>query len=107
MREKVFVIILICLTAFLISCASEGKKPVLDSSDNIETRTYQVFGMDCPGCQSALEKLVNKIPGVLDCEANWKEKQILVRIQKGAEVSDDDIFDAIQRANFTPGKRIK
>jgi copper chaperone CopZ len=107
MREKAYVIILICLTAFFISCASEGTKPVLESSDNTETRTYQVFGMDCPGCQSAVEKLVKKIPGVLGCEANWKEKRILVRIQKGAEVSDNDIFDAIQRANFTPGKRIK
>ena len=107
MREKVFVIILICLIASLISCASKGTTPVLESSNNTETRTYQVFGMDCPGCQSALEKLVNKIPGVLDCEANWKEKQLLVRIQKGAEVIDDKIFDAIQRANFTPGKRLK
>jgi copper chaperone CopZ len=107
MRKKAYVICLICITAFLVSCASESTKPVLESSDNTETRTYQVFGMDCPGCQSAVEKLINKIPGVLDSEANWKEKQIIVRIQNGADVSDDDIFDAIHRANFTPGKRIE
>ena len=107
MREKIFVIILMCFTASLMSCASKDTTLVLESGNNTETRTYQVFGMDCPGCQSALEKLVNKIPGVLGSEANWKEKQLLVRIQKGTEVRDDDIFDAIQRANFTLGKRIK
>jgi copper chaperone CopZ len=107
MRKKAYVISLICLSAFLISCASKNTKPVIDSNENTEIRTYKVFGMDCPGCQSALEKLINKIPGVLDSEANWKEKQVIVRIQKGAEVNDDDIFDAIQRANFTPGERIK
>jgi hypothetical protein len=77
MRKKTFVISLICLTAFLISCAFESTKPVIDSNENTETRTYQVFGMDCPGCQSALEKLINKIPGVLNSEANWKEKQVI------------------------------
>ena len=107
MRKKTSVIVLILLTAFFASCASKNTDPVLESNDNIEIRTYQVFGMDCPGCQSAVEKLVNKIPGVLDSEANWKEKQIIVRIQKGTDVTDDDILDAIHRANFTPGKRIK
>ncbi len=107
MRKNICVFSLTFLTVFLISCASESTKLVLDSSEDTELRTYEVYGMDCPGCQSALEKLINKIPGVLESEANWKDKRVMVRIQNGAEISDEAIFDAIQRANFTPGKRIK
>jgi copper chaperone CopZ len=98
---------LIFLITFFSSCHSEIAKPALESTEEIEIRIYEVFGMDCPGCQGAVQKLVNKIPGVLDSEANWKKKQIVVRIWGGEEVSDETIFDAIRRANFTPGKRTK
>lgn len=99
-----FITIVICI-AFLGSCLSQKTKPASDIPAGIETRVYQVFGMDCPGCHGGLEKLVNKIPGVFDSKANWKKKQIVVRIQKEGEVSDESIFEAIRRANFTPGKR--
>jgi copper chaperone CopZ len=68
---------------------------------------YEVFGMDCPGCQGALEKLVKKIPAIQQAEANWQKKQLVVSVREGAELSDEDIHDAIRRANFTAGKRIK
>ncbi len=107
MRKNINVLSLILLVAFFSSCASENTKPVLESTEGTEIRIYEVFGMDCPGCQGGVEKLVKKIPGVLGSEANWKKKQIVVRIQKGVDVSDVAIFDAIRRANFTPGKRVK
>ncbi len=97
----------ILLILFFSGCLSEKAKPALNSTENIEIRIYEVFGMDCPGCQGGVEKLVNKIPGVLDSKANWKKKQIVVRIRKGEEVSDEAIFEAIRKANFTPGKRTK
>jgi copper chaperone CopZ len=37
---------------------------------------YEVFGMDCPGCQGGLEKLVKKIPAIQQAEANWQKKQL-------------------------------
>ncbi len=99
-----FIIIVICVT-FLGSCLSQNTKPAFDSPGGLETRVYQVLGMDCPGCHGGVEKLINKIPGVFDSKANWKKKQIVVRIQKDGDVSDESIFEAIRRANFTPGKR--
>jgi copper chaperone CopZ len=90
MRKNINVLSLVLLVAFFSSCASEKTNPVLDSTEDTEIR-----------------KLVNKIPGVLGSEANWKKKQIVVRLQKGAEVNDEAIFDAIRKANFTPGKRTK
>jgi copper chaperone CopZ len=77
------------------------------SMEESETRVYAVFGMDCPGCHGGLEKLVKKIPDVQQAEANWVEKRLAVTVQPGAELNDEDIYDAIRRANFTPGKQIK
>ena len=107
MRKNINVLSLVLLVAFFSSCASEKTNPVLDSTEDTEIRIYEIFGMDCPGCQGGVEKLVNKIPSVLGSEANWKKKQLVVRIQKGAEVNDEAIFDAIRKANFTLGKRAK
>jgi copper chaperone CopZ len=63
--------------------------------------------MDCPDCQGGLEKLVKKIPAIQQAEANWQKKQLVVSVREGAKLSDEDIYDAIRRANFTAGKRIK
>jgi hypothetical protein len=54
-----------------------------------------------------LEKLVKKIPAVQGAEANWQKQQLAVTVHPEAELNDEDIYDAIRRANFTPGKRIK
>jgi cation transport ATPase len=75
--------------------------------EDSETRVYEVFGMNCPGCHGGLEKLVNKIPAIQQAEANWQKKQLVVTIRPGTELNDEDIYDAIRRANFTLGKRIK
>ena len=68
-------------------------------------RIYEVFGMNCPGCHGAVEKLVKKIPAVEEAEANWKEQRLTVTVQPGSKLNDEDIYDAVRRANFTPGER--
>jgi copper chaperone CopZ len=72
-----------------------------------DVRIYEVFGMDCPGCHGAVEKLVKKVPGVEQAEANWEQQRLTVIVRQGSELNDDDIYDAVLRANFTPGKRIQ
>jgi copper chaperone CopZ len=68
-------------------------------------RIYEVFGMDCPGCHGAVEKLVKKIPAVEDAEANWNEQRLTVTVRPGSELDDEEIYEAVRRANFTPGER--
>jgi copper chaperone CopZ len=63
--------------------------------------------MDCPGCHGGVEKLVNKIPGVQGSRANWEKKELVVYLDPGNDVSDEDILSAIREANFTPGKRLQ
>jgi copper chaperone CopZ len=97
-------------TIFLISVIGcGGVKTSVDSIDesNTEMRIFEVFGMDCPGCHGGLENLVNEITGVITSEANWEKQQLRVIVSPNSNVSDDDIFEAIKKANFTPGKRIK
>jgi copper chaperone CopZ len=63
--------------------------------------------MDCPGCQSALEKQVKKIDGVANAKASFKEKQVVIEMKPGAKVSEEEIEKRIKKANFTPGKKIE
>ena len=96
-------IVLIYLTA----CATA--KPDFDKlvSEGGEVRIYEIFGMDCPGCHGGLENLVNKVAGVISSEANWEKQLLRVVLYANIEVDDNLIYEAIKRANFTPGERFK
>lgn len=91
-----------------IACATSGKNVNAQfTEEGIATRVYEVFGMDCPGCHGGLEKLVEKIPAVQQAKANWQKKELIVTVRPETELNDEDIYDAIQRASFTVGKRLK
>ena len=108
MKQYVF-FLLVLLTLFFSSagCNSPEQDLVIESMEESETRVYEVFGMDCPGCHGGLEKLVKKVSAVQEAEANWQKKQLVVMVRPEVELNDEDIYDAIRRANFTLGKRIK
>ena len=99
--------LLVLVTIFGISCASTNTTVQEDTSANYETRIYEVFGMDCPGCESGLGNLIDKIEAVHSSEASWRDKRLIVKVKLGQTLNDEDIFKAITDANFTAGKRIK
>jgi hypothetical protein len=107
-RLSLFVLVS-CLVLVSVGCSSSPQtnevREVGVKGSN--ARVYEVFGMNCPGCQSGLEKLVNKIPAVQNSQAHWKDKRLSVTIKPGLALNDEDVYDAIRRSNFTPGKRIK
>ena len=91
---------------FLISCSST--KEVNNSTlENTETKVYEVFGMDCPGCHGGLEKLLNQHEAIISSQADWVNKRVTIVMISNSGISDNDIFELIRRANFTPGKLIK
>ena len=106
-RYRFWFLVLSALLVCGTSCTTTNSDVSVGCAGDSETRVYEVFGMDCPGCHGGVEKLVKKIPAVQQAEANWKEKRLVVIVQSGAELNDEDIYDAIRRANFTAGKRIK
>ena len=93
--------------ACMTGCDTGGRGLVVESMEGSETRVYEVFGMDCPGCHGGLEKLVKKIPAVAQAQANWVQKRLTIAVKQEITLDDEDIYDAIRRANFTVGKRIK
>ncbi len=108
MRNLFFLGIVFGFSMGLMSCAATERSVITEPpQQDLEIRVYETFGMDCPGCHGAVEKLVKKIPAVQDAKANWEEKELVVTVRPGAELNDEDIYDAIRRANFTPGDRIQ
>ncbi len=99
-----FFLVLSALLVCVIGCTATNSDVSVKSTGDSETRVYEVFGMDCPGCHGGLEKLVEKIPAVQQAEADWKKKRLAITVRPGTELNDNDIYDAIRRANFTPGK---
>ncbi len=107
MRYMFLPLILFVLLFFGVGCNTAGQSSAVESMEESGTRVYEVFGMNCPGCHGGLEKLVKKIPSVQQAEANWLKKQLVVTVRPEVELNDEDIYDAIRRANFTPGNRLK
>ncbi|MHC4125384.1 MAG: heavy-metal-associated domain-containing protein [Planctomycetota bacterium] len=106
-KYKFYFLVLSALLICVFGCTATDSDMSVKSNTNNETRVYEVFGMSCPGCHGGLEKLVKKIPAVQEAEANWQKKQLVVIVHPEVELNDEDIYDAIRRANFTLGKRIK
>ncbi|MHC4462910.1 MAG: heavy-metal-associated domain-containing protein [Planctomycetota bacterium] len=106
-RYKFWLLVLSALLVCGTGCTTTNSDVSVKSTVDSENRVYEVFGMNCPGCHGGVEKLVKKIPAVQQAEANWKEKRLVVTVRPRTELNDEDIYDAIRRSNFTPGKRIR
>jgi hypothetical protein len=105
-RKTTYVLILTPLVAGLLGCAtSSGQMSAHEETGGGDVRVYEVFGMDCPGCHGGLEKLVCKIPAVEGAEAKWEADSLAITLRPDGELDDEAVYDAIRRANFTPGKR--
>lgn len=104
----VFVSLIILATILFTSSANNPKYQIpIDSLKKDSIVCYEVFGMDCPGCQSALEKQLGKIEGVKESKANWKKKEVVISLDPNTNVKEEEILKRIKKANFTPGKEIK
>jgi len=107
MIKTLAVVSVSAMIVMLMGCSLMAKNKTEEFYADSEIRVYEVYGMDCPACASGLDKLVEKIPSVGKSEADWKGKKLKVTVKPGDELQDEDIFDAINKANFTPGKRIQ
>ncbi len=95
-------LVLVGSLTYFTGCATRS---TLSQNPNVEMLTYEVFGMDCPGCHGGLEKNLSKIPGVVDVTANWKEQMVIIHVQKDHTIDISEIEAAVHNSNFTLGKR--
>ena len=50
---------------------------------------------------------MNEVDGVVRCRVNWSGAYADIWYEAGNEPKEADIRDAVKRANFTPGERVK
>ena len=86
----------------------KGIESIIIPSDSVarDTLVYKVFGMDCPGCHSALEKQVDKLNAVDSSVADWLNQDVMIIVKRDSVVNVKELFEMIKKANFTPGERI-
>jgi len=97
----------ILIFAFALGCGTSRPDISEVATENNEIRIYEVFGMDCPGCHDGLEKLVNEIPEVVTSKANWEKQRLQVVLRPDSGLDDSAILSAIEKANFTAGRRLQ
>ena len=101
-------LIILSTLLLLMACAPQQAAIVVENAPLTgETRVYEVFGMDCPGCHGGIEKQINAVDGVMDSRADWTKQEIMIVLDQEHMPTEDELFAAIRKANFTPGKRIK
>ena len=100
-------IFLILFARPLISGHPDDQKEFLSQPIPADTVVYAVYGMDCPGCHGALEKQIGKLSCVADVEANWLSQQVSIIVKKDSLLNQTKLYEQIEKANFTPGERIK
>lgn len=97
----------ILIFTFAVGCGTSRPDISEIANEQNEIRVYEVFGMDCPGCHDGLEKLVNEIPEVVTSKANWEKQRLQVVLRPNSGIDDSAILGAIEKANFTAGKRLQ
>lgn len=70
----------------------------------MRTEIFNISGMTCSGCVSAVTKAVQAIGGVRKVDVSLQAAQAKVEFDEQA-TSADRLRDAIQRAGYAVGKR--
>ena len=98
-------LVLSALTAGLLGCSTPAPAPGTATASHAEI-SYIVYGMDCPGCHGGLEKNLEKIPGVMDASANWKQQTVSLRLAESDTVTAEQVKQAVEDSNFTLGQPV-
>jgi len=62
--------------------------------------TLKIEGMECPNCVMILERIEDKLKGVLLAEASYHKAQMVVEYDE-AQVTQEQIQAAVQRMGYT------
>ena len=65
----------------------------------MQTTTIKIHGMTCMGCVNSAEKVLKKIPGVIDAEVSLNPAQAVIQ-HNAAKSSIEQFKQAIRDAGF-------
>lgn len=81
-------------------CAAD--QPAQPARGDAATSRISVEGMSCAGCAKTVGKAVSGVEGVELAVADVKTKTLTVTAKKGASPSPKAIWEAVERAGYTP-----
>ena len=61
---------------------------------------YDIGGMHCAACSSAVERVTKKLPGVSESSVNLPLNRLTISYDE-AQTTPEDIINKIERAGFT------
>ena len=61
--------------------------------------TIKIKGMECPNCSMILERIEDKLIGVVKAEASYHKAQMIVEYNE-TQVSEDQIKAEVQRMGY-------
>ncbi len=95
------VLITASLLGFLASApASAGEtQEAVDASETVYE--VEVDGLACPFCAYGIEKQLGKIDGVDSVETDIKSGLVVITMEPGATLEEDDARRAVEKAGFT------
>ncbi len=68
--------------------------------------TYEIGGMSCAACSSAVERVTRKLPGVTQSDVNLTTGKLRI-VYDEAQLGPADIISKIERAGFTAAQQAK
>lgn len=98
-------VMITCMFLFLSDLQAQDTIRTLENKSINDTLVYTIYGMDCPGCQQALEKQINKIPSVSYSKADWLNQELRIVLKQDSVINEKELNRRIKKANFTPGKK--
>lgn len=69
------------------------------------TKFFNVYGMKCNSCEMSVEKEINKLPGIINIDADHENSMVIVTYENNL-CSDDKIWLAIKNSGFSPRSNI-
>lgn len=63
------------------------------------TQTYDITGMSCAACSSAVERVTRKMPGVSESNVNLTTALLTITYDE-SQISNDDIMVKVEKAGF-------
>ncbi len=93
----------ICLTVLAIvacGCGGGGTEGEDGGAPVLVTKTLQVSGMTCDGCEGAIQDAVGEMSGVVGVEANHETATTTVVFDTAA-VSEQSIADTIEGLGYS------
>lgn len=94
--------------AFTAAVAGEFRVPVTSIADSAQAEPaklsgaviVRIKGMSCPLCTFGFKRRLKKLPGAEAVRLDYKAGTALITFKRGAQISPDDIRNAVKDAGF-------